>query len=122
MKMINYKSLKVFSKKFTAVLLSFLFLNISINYTSKVKNVGINKVETILELLVITITDISYLNSEIAENTSTPTEEIYNEITWFCNESSLNIFSHYKIKHSILSKVNLPSKIYLEILLPPPLF
>lgn len=122
MKMIKYNTFKIFFNKFSVILLSFLVLNISINYTSKVKNIEINKVETILEFLVLSVTDFDPVSSEFAENTQPPTEEIHHEITWFCNESTLHLFPHNRTEYSVLEKVNLPKKIFQEILLPPPLF
>ena len=120
--MIKHNTFKVFLNMYSTLLLSFLVLNISINFTSKLKSVEINKVETILELLVLSVTDSGHETNEFTENTQPLTEEIHHEITWFCNESILYLFPHIKTKHTVMEKANIPEKIFQEILLPPPLF
>jgi hypothetical protein len=118
----NHNTFKPFFYKFSTVILAFLVLNISINFVGKVNNSEINKVETILELLALSVNNYGAVSNEFSENNQPPTEEIYHEITWFCSESTLFLFVQNNTIFSVIKKVNFPAKIYQEILLPPPLF
>ncbi|CAG0971753.1 MAG: hypothetical protein HND27_07465 [Bacteroidetes bacterium] len=102
--------------------MSLMVFNISVNFSGKALLKNVNKVETVIELVVLSVTDLGIVLDENSKNTQPPTEEIHHEIVWFFTEQSLALFKDYDLHFSVIEKFNLPGKIYQEVLLPPPLF
>lgn len=101
--------------------MSLVVFNISINFSGKALLKNVNKIETVIELIVLSTTDLGIALDDNTENTQPPTEEIHHGIVWFYAEQSLSFFKQYDLNFSVMEKFNLPEKIYREVLLPPPL-